>query len=79
MRKHSGEVSFPGGVHERGDKDLIDTALRETKEELGLVNDQSLNNKLLPISRYHEILSSSHIVGKLQQKSKISIQFHKLI
>jgi 8-oxo-dGTP pyrophosphatase MutT (NUDIX family) len=33
---HSGQVSFPGGGHETGDDDLVDTALREAAEETGL-------------------------------------------
>jgi 8-oxo-dGTP pyrophosphatase MutT (NUDIX family) len=33
---HKGEISFPGGLWEKGDKNLLDTALRETKEELGI-------------------------------------------
>lgn len=39
--KHSGEMSFPGGKFEK-DKDtsFVDTALRETKEELGIPRDQ---------------------------------------
>ncbi len=36
MRHHAREVAFPGGRAEPGDLDLLDTALRETWEELGL-------------------------------------------
>ena len=33
---HGGEISFPGGKISDADNDLLDTALRETKEETGL-------------------------------------------
>ena len=36
LRRHPGEVSFPGGRHEEGEPDLIATALREAEEEIGL-------------------------------------------
>ncbi len=33
----SGHMAFPGGKHEPGDRHLLDTAVRETREETGLV------------------------------------------
>jgi 8-oxo-dGTP pyrophosphatase MutT (NUDIX family) len=36
LRRHPGEISFPGGRRDAGDPDLCATALRESHEELGL-------------------------------------------
>src|SRR5947209_6989545 len=36
MRRHPGEISFPGGRHDESDPDLLATALREAEEEIGL-------------------------------------------
>ena len=36
LKYHAGEISFPGGVFEDHDEDLLATALRETEEELAI-------------------------------------------
>lgn len=53
---HRGEVAFPGGGREKDDDSLIETALRETNEELGISSDKIHVFGYLPpmptISRY---------------------------
>jgi len=36
LRRHAGEISFPGGRYDASDADLRATALREAHEEIGL-------------------------------------------
>ena len=39
LRRHPGEISFPGGRYDEGETDLRATALREANEEIGLEPD----------------------------------------
>ncbi len=40
VKEHKGQISFPGGVYQEGDSSLLNTALRECTEEIGLVAGQ---------------------------------------
>ena len=53
MRRHAGEISFPGGRHDPQDVHLSDTALREAEEEIGLPRAQvTLLGELPPTSTF---------------------------
>ena len=54
---HSGQIGFPGGQYEPGDQDMLDTALRESCEEVGAVRDhidvvKSLSELYIPPSNF---------------------------
>jgi len=51
---HKGQVAFPGGSHDEDDKDFLETALRETYEEIGL--HQSLIEILGEYDEYISIM-----------------------
>jgi 8-oxo-dGTP pyrophosphatase MutT (NUDIX family) len=48
LRRHAGEISFPGGRRDPTDRDLQDTALREAEEEIGLIRDDVTVLGVLP-------------------------------
>jgi 8-oxo-dGTP pyrophosphatase MutT (NUDIX family) len=57
LRAHAGEVSLPGGAVEEGDASREATALRETREEIGVVPDGiailgALDDIWIPITNF---------------------------
>jgi len=50
MQQHAGEISFPGGKLAQDDKDLLDTAIRETEEEIALqISRKQVIGQLNPV------------------------------
>lgn len=50
LRQHAGQIAFPGGKPEPDDRDLLDTALREAWEEVGLPREHvSVLGRLAPV------------------------------
>ncbi|XP_061825154.1 peroxisomal coenzyme A diphosphatase NUDT7 [Nerophis lumbriciformis] len=67
LRTSGGEVCFPGGKHEAGDKDEVDTALREAEEEIGLLPaDVHVVCRLHPIISKNQVLVTP-VVGFIQE------------
>ena len=53
LRRHAGEISFPGGRQDSPDEDLRQTALREAEEEIGLSPEQvELVGALPPVGTF---------------------------
>ncbi|MGI0073150.1 MAG: NUDIX hydrolase [Nitrosotalea sp.] len=51
MNHHAGEVSFPGGRWDSQDEDLLDTAIRETREEIGIdISRNQITGQLKPVT-----------------------------
>ncbi|KTD08172.1 NUDIX hydrolase [Legionella jamestowniensis] len=47
LRNHPGEICFPGGRWQEGDKDLLATAFRELQEELGIAPSRVKSPRLM--------------------------------
>jgi 8-oxo-dGTP pyrophosphatase MutT (NUDIX family) len=57
VKAHKGQISFPGGICEKEDKSSMDTALRESQEEIGLLPDDveilgELDDEITTTSNY---------------------------
>ena len=53
LRNHAGEISFPGGRVSNQDGSIVDTAIRETFEEIGLpIQKEKIIGCLSPTETY---------------------------
>jgi 8-oxo-dGTP pyrophosphatase MutT (NUDIX family) len=53
LRRHAGEIAFPGGRRDDTDADLRETALREAEEEIGLTRScVNMLGELPPVSTF---------------------------
>lgn len=78
LKKHAGQISFPGGRVDDTDKGLIDTALREAYEEIGLERDKVRFCGFLPDMltgtgyRITPVVAQSHL-------SAVELQAHLVV
>ena len=67
LRRHAGEISFPGGRQDEPDEDLRATALREADEEIGLGSgDVELVGALPPVGTFVTSYRIHPFVGLIQ-------------
>ena len=74
LKQHPGQVSFPGGKSEKTDKSLVATALRETREEIGINNK---NVEILGQLSKHVTITGFKItpfIGKIRTGFSTKIQ-----
>lgn len=88
---HSGQIALPGGRHDVSDHNLMYTAIRETKEEIGISLDQNniigpLSELFIPVSQnivspFIGFLSSkpSFVLEAQEVESIIDLPIHKLL
>jgi 8-oxo-dGTP pyrophosphatase MutT (NUDIX family) len=57
VETHKGQISFPGGLFEKGDGSLLKTALRETYEEVGIAESAiQVIGKLEPVQTLKDVV-----------------------
>ncbi len=69
MTHHSGEVAFPGGMWEQGDRFPLTTALREAQEEVSLAPEQVDVLGLLPTVYTGNKTAVTPVVGVINTDS----------
>ena len=72
MNHHAGEISFPGGTWEGKDNDLLETAIRETREELGIdISRSMIIGQLKPVTTLNSGFTITPFIAILDKLPKI--------
>jgi 8-oxo-dGTP pyrophosphatase MutT (NUDIX family) len=75
MRRHAGEISFPGGRHDEADADLVATALREAHEEIALDPAAvELSGALPPTSTFVTGYRIHPFVGRISHPGELDLK-----
>jgi 8-oxo-dGTP pyrophosphatase MutT (NUDIX family) len=78
LRDHAGQISFPGGRAEPSDADAIDTALRETEEEVGLERRHVEVLGALPVYRTVTNYDVTPVVGLVRPPFTLRLDTHEV-
>ena len=83
LKFHAGEISFPGGKLDDDDSDLLQTALRETSEEIGLeITKEQVIGQLEPVITLNSgflilpFVAVIDAIPKLTANSEVEKIFH---
>ena len=75
LRRHAGEISFPGGRQDEGDADLAATALREAEEEIALDPAAvTVNGALVPTSTFVTGYRIHPFVGQIPDPAELELR-----
>ncbi|HEX6227915.1 MAG TPA: CoA pyrophosphatase [Solirubrobacterales bacterium] len=75
LRRHAGEISFPGGRPDEADLDLAQTALREAEEEIGLEPAAVvLSGALPPVSTFATGYRIQPFLGQIPDPAELELE-----
>src|SRR5665811_246381 len=75
MRRHAGDISFPGGRHDEADADLAATALREAQEEIALDPARvELGETLPPTKTFVTGYRIHPVVGRIPHPGELDLR-----